>query len=127
MKNPQKPLIGIILDRLEGSVSGYAKFPWYALRENYAKSISNAGGIPIFLPYDFENIPYYVQLISGLIIPGGDFDIDPEYYGQKPHPKTSANIYRTQFEFSFLKAFFPTYKPIFGICGGEQLINVFCG
>ena len=50
-KNTEFPLIGITLDSEEASVSGYSKFPWYALRENYASVVVKAGGIPVILPH----------------------------------------------------------------------------
>ena len=49
------PIIGITVD--EGSESTYSKFPWYAIRKNYAESIDKAGGISIFLPQNEKKIP----------------------------------------------------------------------
>ena len=77
----KNPLIGITLD-LEISKT-YSKFPWYALRENYCSSISNHGGIPIPLAYDNNSINSILDIIDGLIITGGAFDIDPKYYSEK--------------------------------------------
>ena len=78
---PKKPLIGLTLD-LETSKT-YSKFPWYALRENYCSSISQYGGIPIPLVYDNKSINSILDIIDGLVITGGAFDIDPKYYLEK--------------------------------------------
>ena len=43
------PVIGITLD--SEPAGGYAKLPWYALRENYCDVIAAAGGLPIALPH----------------------------------------------------------------------------
>ena len=76
----KKPLIGITLD-LEITKT-YSKFPWYAIRENYCSSISNFGGIPIPLVYDNKSINSILDIIDGLVITGGAFDIDPKYYSE---------------------------------------------
>lgn len=122
----KKPIIGITIDRPKNN--NYSSYPWYALRENYANSVAVYGGIPILLPYNKENIDSYAQLIDGLLITGGDFDIDPLHYGQKVmSDKIKINNERTDFEIALLERFMPLKKPILGICGGMQLINVFMG
>ena len=32
------------------TAGGYAKLPWYALRENYCECVARAGGLPLPLP-----------------------------------------------------------------------------
>ena len=81
-----KPVIGITLD--EGNNSSYSVFPWYAARKNYADPISKLNGIPIFLSHDLKNLRDYLSLIDGLIITGGDFDINPSFYGENIKSKT---------------------------------------
>ena len=123
---PKKPLIGLTLD-LETSKT-YSKFPWYALRENYCSSISHYGGIPIPLVYDNKSINSILDIIDGLVITGGAFDIDPKYYSEK---KKYNNIFiknkRTDFEINICKQALRKNIPILGICGGQQLINIVYG
>ena len=57
--------------------------PLVAARKNYSESIDLAGGTSIFLPHSNENINQYLNLIDGLVITGGDFDINPEIYGKE--------------------------------------------
>ncbi|HLD95603.1 MAG TPA: gamma-glutamyl-gamma-aminobutyrate hydrolase family protein [Alphaproteobacteria bacterium] len=118
-------LVGITLD---SGVGGYASFPWYALRQNYAHVLGDLKVVPVFLPYCKNSIQEYCDLLDGLVLTGGDFDIDPSYYTKDVfHPKTSLNLERTEFEYALLEKFYPTSKPILGICGGMQLINVYKG
>ena len=99
MKNP---VVGITLD--EGNEETYSKFPWYAVRRNYSESIDLAGGIPIFLPHNVKKIPEYIDIIDALIVTGGDFDIDPKFYGQKINSsKIKLKSKRTNFEYEIAK------------------------
>ena len=122
----KKPLIGITLD-LEITKT-YSKFPWYALRENYCSSISNFGGIPMPLVYDNNSINSILDIMDGLVITGGAFDIDPKYYSEK---KKYKNIFiknsRTAFEIKICKLALKKNIPVLGICGGQQLINITYG
>tara|TARA_B100001989_G_scaffold142101_1_gene101047 strand:+ start:5621 stop:6343 length:723 start_codon:yes stop_codon:yes gene_type:complete len=123
---PKKPLIGLTLD-LETSKT-YSKFPWYALRENYCSSISQYGGIPIPLVYDNKSINSILDIIDGLVITGGAFDIDPKYYSER---KKYKNIFikneRTEFEINICNKALKKNIPVLGICGGQQLINIVYG
>jgi len=121
-----KPLIGITLDEEERKT--YSKYPWYAARKNYSDSLESSGGICVFLPSNLKAIDQYLNIIDGLLVTGGDFDIDPEIYGKKkkcPTLKTKEN--RTKFEFTITKKALKKNLPVLGICGGQQLINVVLG
>lgn len=122
----KKPIIGITLDY--EAAGGYSKFPWYAIRHNYLNTIDKLGGIPFPLLHSNKNINEIFKILDGLIITGGNFDINPNIYGEKKiiNSQQTKNV-RTKFELEICKKFLKSNKPIFGICGGEQLINVACG
>ena len=121
-----RPLIGLTLD-WENSTQ-YASVPWYALRQNYAEIVSKVGGIPIMLPHDQEAVERYANIIDGLIITGGHFDIPPHMYGDgEAHSSVKTKDARTNFEWNLGKNCFAMQKPILGICGGMQLMNVILG
>lgn len=127
MKGKYKmPIIGITLDYFENG--DYANYPYYILRCNYAKAIEDSGGIPIFLHYSKELVDEYLDCIDGLLIPGGNFDISPDIYGEKTtSDRVSLNANRTEFEYAILDKALKMQMPILGICGGQQLINVVLG
>ena len=122
----RKPIIGITLDEEEKQT--YSKYPWYAVRKNYAESIENSGGTGVFLPNNVKNINNYLKIIDGLLVTGGDFDIDPKFYGEiKNSNSIKIKKNRTQFEFMITAKALKKKIPVLGICGGQQLINVVLG
>jgi putative glutamine amidotransferase len=121
-----KPLIGITLDSEQPG--GYSKFPWYAVRENYCDAVADAGGLPVPLPHQPEIANSYLDMIDGLVITGGAFDVDPTLFGDKTrHETVVTKDRRTAFELAVTKGAIDRDMPVLGICGGQQLLNVVLG
>lgn len=121
----KRPIIGVTFDSEEG---GYSPYPWYALRENYCSAISRVGGIPFPLIHELSLLEEYLHLIDGLVVTGGDFDIDPQLFGASYcHDSIKTKPKRTQFELEMTKKSLEKNKPVLGICGGMQLLNVIMG
>ena len=126
MSNPRKPLIGITLDA--EPPGGYAMYPWYALRSNYAGAIAAAGGIPLALPHHAELAADMLDAIDALVVTGGAFDVDPGLYGASgTHPSVTLKSGRTLAERALLDGALARDMPVLGICGGEQLLAVALG
>src|ERR1051325_4594654 len=120
------PVIGLTLD--SEKPGGYSKFPWYALRENYCGAVVRAGGLPILLPHEPEHAASYLEQIDGLIVTGGAFDVDPTLFGAgERHATVTTKERRTAFELAITRAAVASDKPVLGICGGQQLLNVALG
>lgn len=73
--------------------------------------------------YDLENV---CDRCDGLIIPGSGTNINPAYYGGEPelHPEGIDEYY---LDAKLIEAFLKQGKPIFGICGGHQVLNIYFG
>ena len=121
----KSPIIGITTDYQE-KVNSYSKYPWFALRRHYIECLEIFNCSPIILPIT-KSVPN-LNFLDGIVISGGDFDIDPDFYGQKIiSDKVQTIPERTNFEIELIDQFLPTNKPILGICGGCQLLNVYFG
>ena len=121
----KKAIISITLENEDPG--NYSKFPWYAIRKNYLHSIEEFGGIPFPLFHSINNVDDIISLIDGIIITGGNFDISPSIYGKQNLNSRNEKILRTKFEMELCLKTLQKDKPVLGICGGEQLINVCLG
>jgi len=121
-----RPLIGVTLDSEQPG--GYSKYPWYALRQNYADAIIAAGGLPVALPHHAEIADSYLDRIQGLVVTGGAFDVDPALYGDGDrHATVTLKEARTETELSLVNGALGRNMPVLGICGGQQLLAVALG
>jgi putative glutamine amidotransferase len=96
---------------------------------NYVEGIEAAGGLPFLLGFstDDAQVERYAETIDGLVLIGG-VDIHPSRYGQVPEVTDQIPVpERDDFEFRLLSAFWERGKPIFAICRGHQMLNVFLG
>ncbi len=120
------PRIGITPDRSAAASDIEAQF---FVRRNYCAAISNAGGVPLVLPYDLDAVDTYLEQIDGLLITGGMFDVDPTLYAMPARypDKMLLKQDRTEFELAMLRAAIARDMPVLGICGGMQLIAVEMG
>ncbi len=124
----KKPVIGVIPDFDSGSKNSYSTRPHYAVRQNYLSMLQESGAAPILLPYDKSSTAQYCDMIDGLMVIGGFFDVDPAEYGEEILNDTVIlNKVRSDFEFDFIKNYLDLNKPILGVCNGMQVINTIRG
>jgi len=117
----KKPIIGIVLDWQENGT--FSDFPHFAIRTNYSEAIILAGGLPFMIPYaDVDLIDDYLDQIDGLLAPGGFYAMPNDWYINSKDRSPYEVTPRFNFESEILKRAINNNKPIFGICGGMQVI-----
>jgi putative glutamine amidotransferase len=122
----RRPVIGVTLDAEQPG--GYSKYPWYAIRQNYADAIVASGGLPIALPHDAPLAAEYLDRIDALVITGGAFDVDPSLYGDADrHATVTLKEGRAAAELALTNGALARNMPVLGICGGQQLLAVALG
>lgn len=121
-----RPVIGLTLDAERAG--GYSKYPWYALRQNYANALAEAGALPIALPHRAELAAEMLDRLDALVVTGGAFDVDPALYGEAGrHDTVTLKEGRTAAELALVRGALDRGMPVLGICGGEQLLAVALG
>lgn len=89
--------------------------------ENYRNALASLGALPVSA--DETSDP---QEFDGLLLPGG-YDVHPSRYGQELAGSEDIDEGMDAMQFAVLERFVRVPKPVFGICRGHQLINIFFG
>ena len=100
-----------------------------SLMPTYIRAVENAGGVPVIFPLELsvENLTVLANLCQGFIFTGGP-DPHPFLWGEDIHKGCGPiSVKRDQMELSLLSIAMEQKKPILGICGGAQLINIGLG
>lgn len=94
---------------------------------SYVQAVERAGGRPLLVPPSEHGVEETLDAVDGLIFSGGS-DLDPELYGQDPHPETSGVVEeRDRAELALLSAALERDLPVLAICRGSQVLNVALG
>ena len=88
---------------------------------NYFNALSGLGAQPEAAEPGCDPMAY-----DGLLLPGG-VDVSPCYYHQENIACEDCDPALDALQYAVLDAFVKAGKPIFGICRGHQLLNVYFG
>lgn len=103
--------------------------PWdqqYYICDHY-KKIFDELSIVLFPIFSAASAEEACRVCDGLVIPGSDKNIYPEYYGRKRMADDTYTVDEYSTDRPIIEAFVKARKPILGICGGLQVLNVYFG
>jgi putative glutamine amidotransferase len=93
----------------------------------YIAALHAAGATPIVIPLHErqDRVARLLANVQGILLPGSRYDVDPQKYGEAVIPECGEpDPPRTAVDELLLQDAFNLHKPILGICGGEQILNV---
>ncbi len=99
------------------------------IEKEMANYLARPGVMPVLIPdLEEERLWEFLDEVDGLVLQGG-MDIAPETYGEKPveNSRWPGDPYRDAYELKILDYALRKDKPVFGICRGFQLMNVYFG
>ena len=119
-------MILAIIERIENIKEETPFNNRYYLTEHY-KKIFDELDVLLFPIISNKNLEKVCNICDGLIVTGSCIDIPPHYYNEKPIVGKNYDIDEFKLDKDAIKLFSDSNKPILGICGGLQSINVYFG
>lgn len=124
-----RPLIGVSGSIIRDNGGAYVDLRRAYVNDNYLKSVERSGGTPAILPFteNDEVVCELMEHVDGLILSGGH-DVSPLAYGEEPL-QGLGDIWpeRDHFDMMLLKEAERRNLPVFAICRGMQVLNVYRG
>jgi len=125
-----RPVIGIttyITTARFGFTGGEWELESALVPAAYVRAVQGAGGRPFLIPPAEEAVDETLDALDGLLFSGGS-DLDPETYGQDPHPETTGVApERDRAELALLQGALARDLPVLAVCRGSQVMNVALG
>lgn len=120
------PVIGIT-SYVEQARWGVWDVPAAVLPFRYVERVEAAGARAVVLPPTATRDDAVLDRLDGVVLAGGA-DLDPQLYGQEPHPATTGlRPDRDAAELPLLRSALDRDLPVLGVCRGMQLMSVLAG
>ena len=119
-----RPLIGITTYAEPVATWGHWRLPAALIPLAYVRAVDRAGGRPLLVPPSDNGVAETLDVLDGIVFSGGS-DLDPDTYGEEPHPATGdLRPERDDAELELMTAALERDLPMLAICRGSQLLNV---
>lgn len=115
-----------IVERLKDNKEDYPFHKKYYVDESF-KNIFDILDVLLIPVISEKNLDEIARLCDGLVLPGSSIGVDPKYYHDVPFPGKEYPYDEYLLDKQLLDAFMKEKKPILGICGGMQTLNVYFG
>lgn len=114
--------IATVLRYVDNNTGGPWDFRYYIMHDFYL--LAEKYGFGLVTVANVNDMERICANCDGLIIPGSATDINPKYYGGEDMPGA---VDEYALDAALIRYFHEHQKPIFGICGGHQALNVYFG
>lgn len=108
------------MSRIKIGIPGYKNSETFGVGLNHLEFVNKYGDPVILMPHQKEINVDFLYLTGGL-------DLNPSLYGEVPGFKTSNQDVYKQFFYEHRLRNYVGKVPIFGVCLGFQMLNVFFG
>ena len=119
-------MILAIVERIENKEGEKFFSTRYYLTQHF-KNIFDKLNILLFPVISEKNLEQVCNLCDGLIVTGNKNHIHPKYYNEIPISEEKYKIDEFKLDKKIIHLFHEQNKPILGICGGLQSLNVAFG
>ncbi len=97
------------------------------LENDMANYVTRKGILPVLIPdVDDDFLKDILSEMDGFVLQGGS-DMAPESYGETPIGKWKGDAHRDAYELKIVDFAVKNSVPLFGICRGFQVMNVYFG
>jgi putative glutamine amidotransferase len=119
-----RPLIGLTA----GNRHGRTNPPRVAVNRSYLDGLHAAGADVVLLAPSRHGVPpALLDALDGVLVPGG-VDVGPTHYGERPREGLGeVDDGLDDLELPLVRAAVERRLPLFGICRGQQVVNVALG
>jgi putative glutamine amidotransferase len=102
--------------------------PYVGLNSSYVHALQAAGADVVILPPGPHGVPAaLLDALDAVLLPGG-LDVDPAAYDERPREGLGdVDGELDALELGLARAAFERRLPLFGICRGQQVVNVALG
>ena len=95
----------------------------------YLDVLYACGASPLVLPFDSDvvDVEQIISICDGILLTGGP-DVEPALYGKdKTQACGPVQHIRDELEYRLIEKALDEDMPLFGVCRGEQILNVYLG
>ena len=124
------PIIGAARPRIGITTRLELESDRFYLSRHYSEAVEAAGGLPVLISLipRRDYISGIMDGLDGILLPGSDSDVDPLRYGAEPHPQLGSVVtIKDETDLLVLEEMDKRGVPLFAICFGMQVLNVFRG